>query len=496
MATYVIVFKKPKKPGENIPPEDKKPVTSIKDYQDITKVFKSRLLASNKAICSHNVDGDEMELIYNKTLENKKKVCFTGLKFTGNTLRREVPVDKLDKDTVVYFIDHEEVLQNVINKASDGDVISLIDSVEIHTPLTCDGKKVEIDLCGCDINCAFDGEATTSPNITIKNSIEGMGVISKAYSSTNKGEVHVVDPVSQSAAEVVAAAAPGDIVVLPAGEYGDISTNNGITIAAQYNAETKTYDEVVLSGKVTVAAESGTVELNHVKLANNTSTEGTGSGKNAAKGSAVSVAGSCDVQLKDCTVENMNNFYNVIKIDTTGKVVIDGVTFGKNSSYNGIEFGLNTLVGNGTTIKNCTFEEGCMAHCAVSMYAYEDGAVVNFIGNILETDDNQFRFSNSNNANVTINMTDNVWKKTEAYDATAQYNDGRCTAKFYAGLFFFQQYIETMDLSKITVNAKNNKFNDKVVTAEYTENAEEQLFYTYMDKTAWVMTRPTVNILQ
>lgn len=497
MATYVIVFKKPKNPGEVTPPDGKKPVTSLKDYQDITKVFKSRLLASDKAICSHNVEGDEMELIYNKTLENKQKVCFTGIKFTGNSLRREVPADKIDKDTVVYFIDHEEILQNVINRVSDGDVISLIESIEIPSPLTCpDDKKVTIDLCGCDINCAFDGEATKSSNITIKNSIEGQGVIGKGYSTVNKGELHEVDPVSQTAAEVIAAATAGDVVILPAGEYGDVSVKNGITIAAKYDPATQKYADVVLSGKVDINAESGIVELNHVKLANSTSAEGTGAGKNAAKGSAVSVSGDCDLHIKGCTVENVNNFYNIIKVDTTGAVVIDGVTFGANGSYNGIEFGLNTPVKDGTTIKNCTFKKGCCGHCGVSMYAYEEGATVHFIGNTLETDDNQFRFSNSNNAAVTINMTDNVWNKTEAYDATAQYEAGQCTAKYYAGLFFFQQYIETMDLSKITVNAKNNKFKDKVVTAEYTENAEEQLFYTYMDNKAWVLSRPTVNIVQ
>ena len=497
MATYVIVFKKPKNAGEAIPPEDKKPVTSIKDYQDITKIFRSKLLASDRAICSHNVDGDETELIYNSTLENKRKVCFTGIKFTGNTLRREVPVEKLDKDTVVYFIDSEENLQNVINKVSDGDVISLIEPVEITAPLACpDNKKIDIDLCGCDIICGFDGEVTTSPNITIKNSIEGQGAITKEYSTTNRGEIHEVNPISQTAAEVIEAASAGDIVVLPNGEYGDINVNKGVTISAKYNKETKQYDDVVLSGNITVNAESGTVELNHIKIANNTSAEGTNSNKANAKGSAVAVSGDCNLNIKGCTVSGMANFYSIINIDTTGSVLIDGVTFDKNSSYNLIEFGMKTLIKNGTTIRNCVFKEGCGTHCGVSMYSFEDGGVINFIGNTVENDDNQFRFSNANNASVTINMTDNVVKKTAACDALSQYTSGQCTSKYYAGLFFLQQYKADMDLSKITINSKNNKFNDKVITEMVTENAEDQLYYVYMDKAEWIMSKPTVNIIQ
>ena len=502
MATYVIVFKKPKTVGGKLVlPENKPgeaPVTSLKDYRDIRNIFQSNLLVGDKVICSHNLEGDETELIYNKTLEGKKKVCFTGMKFTGNSLRREVPVDRLDKDTIVFFIDSNEILQNIINRAGDGDVISLLDNIEIPSPLTCpDDKKIEIDLCGCNISYQFDGEITSSPNITIKNSIQGQGVINKGYSSVNNGEIHTVDQNTQTVAEVVAAANAGDVVVLPAGEYaGDLNLNKGITICGVYDAETGEYADVTLSGKIAITAETGTVELRHVKIGDNTSAEGTGSGKTTAKGRGVEISGGCDVTLKACTVDKMDNYYSVMLVDTAGKVVIEDCVFDVNNSYNCIEFNIKTVVADGTTIKNCTFKEGCCSHCAVSMYSYEDGATVNFIGNTLEHDDNQFRFSNANDAHVTINMTDNVWLKTGAYDAAKYFESGQCTSKVFAGLFFFQQYLETMDLSKMTVNAKNNKFNDVVLTKGNAEVAEEALYYVFMDKAAWIMSRPTVNILQ
>ena len=130
------------------------------------------------------------------------------------------------------------------------------------------------------------------------------------------------------------------------------------------------------------------------------------------------------------------------------------------------------------------------------MYSYEDGATINFIGNTLEHDDNQFRFSNANGARVTINMKDNVWLKSGAYDATRYFEAGQCTSKIFAGLFFFQQYLETMDHSKMTVNAKNNKFNDLMPVRGDAETAEELLYYVYMDNASWIMSMPTVNILQ
>ena len=130
------------------------------------------------------------------------------------------------------------------------------------------------------------------------------------------------------------------------------------------------------------------------------------------------------------------------------------------------------------------------------MYCYEDGATVNIIGNHFDYSGNAIRFSNSNNANVAINIEDNTYSETDPTDATTYMENGYTTAKTWAGLFFFQQYTETMDLSGITVNAKNNKLGDKVVTGELVDNYEDQLYYTYMDKNTWTMTRPTVNIVE
>lgn len=497
MAVYVIVFKKPAEPGSMVPPTDTKPVTSIKDYQDITKVFRSKLLASDKVICSHNVKGDETEIIYDTTLENKRKVCFTGIKFTGSSLRREVPVDKLDQDTVVYFIDGEEILQNVINRVSDGDVISLIQDTVVDSPLTCpDDKKVVIDLCGSNIICNFDGEATSSPNITIKNSIESQGIIRRQYSVVNKGNVLELNPITQSAADVIALANDGDIVVLPAGEYGDINVSKGITISAKYDETTDTFEDVVLGGTITVCAEEGYVEINRVTIKGATSPTGTGATNTTAVGSAITVVGGCDFAVRGCTIENISNFYNIIRVETAGIVALDDITFEKNDCYNAVEFGGNTLVKNGTSVKGCVFKEGCCTHCAVSMFSFDNKAVVTFSNNVLDTDDNAFRFSNTNNATATIKMLNNVWKKTAAYDATEVYDAKQCGSKYYAGLFFFQKYIDVMDFSTMTVIATNNKFNDKVVTAEYAENAEDQLYYVYMNKPTWVMTKPVVKITE
>ena len=182
MASYTIVFKKPKKKGDPVCNHHGDHVTDLNDYKYIRNVFQSNLMTNGGKYISlrdFNEDYDKEE-IFAGSREGKKKVSFSdNIRFTPHCLRGEVTEERLDKDTTVYFIDSETLLQTAIDAAADGDVISLLEDEIVPVPLTCEDKVVVIDMCGSNILCKFDGEVEVSDNLSVKNTIPSSGEIKK-----------------------------------------------------------------------------------------------------------------------------------------------------------------------------------------------------------------------------------------------------------------------------------------------------------------------------
>ena len=106
--------------------------------------------------------------------------------------------------------------------------------------------------------------------------------------------------------------------------------------------------------------------------------------------------------------------HTAVSLPVSGKVVFSGNTV--TNDYNGIEFGLNVPVSDGTVIENNNFVN--IGNNAISIYQVEDGATVTIKNNTFTGKAGDFipvRLSNSNNQSGTFVLsgnnvdTDNSW---------------------------------------------------------------------------------------
>ena len=190
---------------------------------------------------------------------------------------------------------------------------------------------------------------------------------------------------------------------------------------------------------------------------------------------------------------NFNNFYANVFLETTGVVTIKNCTFEEGLSYHVIEWGTSTVVGNGSSITGCTIGN-CCTHNTISLYTHAEGNVYNFAENTFAYSGNAFRFSDANSVAATINLTGNKYLTTDTSAKTDQVVVGDC----FAGLWTAEQFAETQDLSKLTVNMSGNVF-DPVGTEVYPLNSlgtgKTQAYNIYNDTASWTTTVPVVNFI-
>ena len=208
--------------------------------------------------------------------------------------------------------------------------------------------------------------------------------------------------------------------------------------------EALTIDKPVTIHNLTTTAPV-TVTSNDVTLnaANITSTD--------AKTPAISV----DKSVSDITITNSvinantgeGGSHTAVSIPVSGKVVFSGNTV--SNSYNGVEFGLNTPVADGTVIENNNFVN--IGNNAISIYQVAEGATVTIKNNTFSgTKDNYIpiRLSNSNNATGRFNIIDNTVD----------------TASAWKNLFvLLQDYSKdgSQDFTKYTLLFQNNTVSDE-----------------------------------
>ncbi len=138
--------------------------------------------------------------------------------------------------------------------------------------------------------------------------------------------------------------------------------------------------------------------------------------------------------------------HTAVSIPVSGKVVFSGNTV--SNSYNGVEFGLNTPVANGTVIENNNFVN--IGNNAISIYQVAEGATVTIKNNTFSGKKDNYipiRLSNSNNATGRFNIVDNTVD----------------TASAWKNLFvLLQDYSKdgSQDFTKYTLLFQNNTVSD------------------------------------
>lgn len=176
------------------------------------------------------------------------------------------------------------------------------------------------------------------------------------------------------------------------------------------------------------------------------------------------VAGSATIS--GCTFKPEGAFYNAI--NSTGDLTLEGNNFEacEDHVYNLIEFSQKE----DEKIKNIeisynTFAKGASKNNTISMFQFEDGAVVNILDNTWEYAANAIRISNYSKAmGVVINCVDNEYKDTADDE--------------YAGFLLAQGTVQNKDMSGITVNLIRLVGPEgKVVTENGT--GKDQVWYTY-----------------
>ena len=318
----------------------------------------------------------------------------------------------------------------------------------------------------------LEGYVSTEKTYTVDHKIASI----KGYGSTTV-EVTTVETVYErkteliiggtgsdyaTIAEAVDVLEDGDTLTLNSGVYADpLTITKAISIIGAEGADVK------LSAPINITASEGSVVLENVAVADITSAEGTGSTKTTAKGNGVVLAGGCDVVLNGVTVSNANNFYNVINIDTTGKVEITGCNFETCDSYHMIEFAYNgSETKDGTVISNCNF--GKVSHNVISMYKFEEGATITIKDCTFARSANAVRLSNLGDNHATFNFENLTYNETDASP--------------WDGLLIIQDDREE-DYSQFTFNFKNVAYapvgGEKIVFTSQNDPVGGQLWYIY-----------------
>lgn len=198
-------------------------------------------------------------------------------------------------------------------------------------------------------------------------------------------------------------------------------------------------DETVFSGNITADADADL----------------TITGVTFTKDALVVVNNAKSVTFKNCKfvdgTANQKKSYLILDKGsaTTTEYHFDGCYFGNNSKnetgsiYNLFE--LNTLMSDGSSIKNCYFAKNCCTHNMINIYDVEEGATIEISGNIFEYSGNAVRIGIKGNKTATINCDNNTYMETDMS------NDGA-----WAGFMIIQPCgALTKSFENITININN-----------------------------------------
>ena len=158
-----------------------------------------------------------------------------------------------------------------------------------------------------------------------------------------------------------------------------------------------------------------------------------------------------------------------INLNVDGKIVVTNCVFGDpngaaNVMYNGLEFGGNKAIADGSVISGNTFYGNSFRHNCISAYVFEDGATVTISNNkfidLNSNTSNAIRLSNYTGANVTVNISDNEYSIIK---------EGADTQ--WAGFFLFQKVQEggknmTVNITNLTVNGVKATSDNKTGTVD------------------------------
>lgn len=173
-------------------------------------------------------------------------------------------------------------------------------------------------------------------------------------------------------------------------------------------------------------------------------------------------------------IQNSKVSGNIDKLESNAAVILNGTVEITDSNfdastYNMIEIGLTgDKLPNLVNIINCKF--GKMSNNAISIFGFEDNAVVNIKNCHFESVSNVLRLSNRTNAkNITVNIENCTCNKWET---------GR-----FSGCILLQEFpVENYNFSNITINITNLIGPNGLVTEAVCGTQDDnQIVYVYTD---------------
>lgn len=261
-----------------------------------------------------------------------------------------------------------------------------------------------------------------------------------------------VTDVSKAIEEVASSADKGGIS-LPSGKVEEALTlkdkitiigNKSEEVASSGSRATNTIaaDETVISNALAVS-DNAVVELNGVAVTDKALINLGQADKLVMRNTKVVGLTSDNARAMGITgVWDTRENSKGTKLDIEGCYFGDNEANGKSSIYNFME--LNTLVGDGSVIKNNYFTENAQSHNTINFYNVADGATVTVENNHFEKSANAIRVGCIGNKTATFNFINNSFDKTD--DAPW---DGLCMIQPYGK--------KTESMKNITINLKGNK---------------------------------------
>lgn len=228
-------------------------------------------------------------------------------------------------------------------------------------------------------------------------------------------------------------------------------------------------DEIAITGNINIVAEGTSFE--------NTLTVSSGatvsiSGAEITEDSRLVVNDAESVVLKDCTFKANKPYqkksYLILGSQNEDPVLlqIDGCRFedtlvsDNNDAYYNL-FELNSVLADGSYVKNCYFTEAACNHNVINLYNVEDGATITIENNVFEKSANAVRIGFKGDAHCTVNLTNNKYLKTDA--------DVSC-----AGLLIIQPYVKaTTSMANVNIN----------IDGTINESGVDQIAYIFYNDT-------------
>ena len=402
---------------------------------------------------------------------NSNKTSLT-INAPSDTIIHFGKVGNLNVTSVAYDC-YYEYGSTVFAKATEGKIvvkeegkINLLEAKSNQVVAQVAGENASIDQAVCVATSDENGESYTV------NSNEKGGNVTFTYKS-DSGELYTKDTIESIEVEVAQETGTsaddnsklnGKVALLNKVGYETLES----AIANAKDGETvKLIKDIESKSKIEINKGLTLDGCGH-KLTTSVETE-----------SIMSVSGTGDFNLKNLTVyaskqikkRNEGGTNADIYLTTTGKVIIEGCTFDgiSNAYYNVIEFGGNTVVKDGTSFINNTFVGESMRHNAINIFTEEENSTIYLTGNkfinLYTSSTNAIRISDYTNANVTFEITDNVY----TYVAESE-------NVIYAGFVLIQQ--NKGGIENISLHFKNLLVSGKVATSN-NEGTHDQVYYIY-----------------